>query len=165
MATTDLDQEQDREQVDGRVCARCGRWTARADLVLAAGGKATTQCKACRRDQRYRAAHGPETGAREVKQAPDSRPAVRLRLLLARARSEHVDVDFEVAFEAAMPLAVQGLTKAEAGLWRDALRATEAAWRAGWERRATAKVPLSLDLIDGSTASVESTGQRTHLVA
>lgn len=67
-----------------------------------------------------------------VDQAPDSRPAVRLRQELARDR--RLGYSFDAVFKDEVEWAVAGLGPTEANGWREALLATEAAWCSGYER-------------------------------
>lgn len=82
-----------------------------------------------------------------VGQAPDSRPAVRLRKELERDR--RLGEPFEAVWceEVEYVIGCHGLTDADADQWRTAFLATVEAWRSAYDRTGTIVSSLHGDLL------------------
>jgi hypothetical protein len=78
-----------------------------------------------------------------VEQVPDdTRPAIRMRLLLQRDKRDCAGITFAEAFDTNIELCVKGLPSHRAEQWRQALLDTRDAWEAAYSGSRTARSRL-----------------------
>lgn len=109
-----------------RRCLECGE-----ELPLAAfggpHGRPTLRCKPCHRRFKQR----PED-AKAIDAAPDNEPAIRLRVALAQSRA--AGMHFDATWDAALEVALCGLSPFSRDDWQIAFRSTKLYWREAYHR-------------------------------
>jgi hypothetical protein len=132
-----------------KVCSTCGEEKPLEEFNRDAHARdgRTRRCGPCDRRFKRDRAHGIDWGHREVEEAPDRRPAVRLRQQLVRHR--RAGLPFDEAWPAAVEAVVSemGDRRIRWG-WRAAFEETRWAWESGYDRRDVTAV--TGDLLDAA---------------
>ena len=122
------------EQAVTRTCKRCERTLPLSSFpTIGTTQHRSVLCMRC-------------FGATRV-QEPDARPAIRLRVVLARRRRQGLPWDDRV-YDDLIRTVLRGVSRDDREYWPAIFRAHRGQWRAAYERSA-AVVRLTLDLIDG----------------